>query len=137
MVVSSVREFAHWTRDKEEIFACLEDLRLWWAEAASEGTPPYDQLLMRVHDLRQLMAAYFGEREQAWREAGEESSPAERDRLNWRIRRNAMLLADLDQMMGRMQMCGPDLDCWAEASRTFEVLLKKLRKQEGEDSAAG
>ena len=42
-----------------------------------------------------------------------------------------MLLADLDQMIGRMQMSGPDLDCWADASRTFDVWLKKLACRKG------
>ena len=67
MAAGSVRELALQARDREEILCRLDELRLWWAEAAAAGTPPYDQLLLRVHDLRGLLAAYFNEQELAWR----------------------------------------------------------------------
>lgn len=117
--------------EQRQVLETLEGLQVWWAEARVESSPPVDELVPRIHDLRTKLANHFQRETEAERTAVEEQNcDASADRLNESIRGNAMLVAELDQVIERLRICRPGMDCWADVSQMFEHYLERLSHHE-------
>jgi hypothetical protein len=120
--------------EQQDLLDRLEGLRLWWSEIGNDETLPIDQLTSRLHDLRVSLASHF-EREESTEHASAGDGDARSAHLDDQIRTHAMLVAELDQMIMRMRVCKPGMECWAGVAKAFNSWLARFSAHEQQELA--
>lgn len=119
--------------EQEQVLATIRDLSLWWAEAGTSESPPFDSLCCKVHDLRAALSAHFQHEEACELAALERGDAgATQEHLDRLVRTHALFLADLDLMTARLRGAQPGTEHESEVSRAFAGFLNRLKKHEDE-----
>lgn len=103
----------------------VADWREWWRELSELGQPCFGEMSDRLQHFRSRLSAHFQHEKLRGPLAGQPGEPVA---AIWRD--HAQLLRDLDQLIARLQDCGPDACCWGGARREFEEFLDRLHAHE-------
>ena len=98
-------------------------LQAWWYGFGTATTIPFEVLSQRILDLRQRIQVHFRDEELLDHDEGVDDLPVPSNE-------RAVLLADLDQLILRLRVCQPGMDCWADAERAMERFFQKLENHE-------
>lgn len=107
----------------------VADWRTWWRELSDFGQPRFGEMGDRLAGFRERLSRHFQEEEFRGPLAGRSG-----DSVAALWRDHALLLADLDRMVERLQACGPDVGCWSGARTDFESFLDRLHAHEGREA---
>jgi len=119
--------------EQEHVLQTIQDLSVWWAEAGTSESPPFDALCCKVHDLRVALANHF-QHEEAGEHAAVErgDAGATQDHLDRLVRIHALFLADLDLMTARLRAAQPGTEHESDVSKAFAGFLSRLKRHEDE-----
>jgi len=112
----------------QQVEQAVNELRGWWEQCGGETTPPFQELCRRLIDLRPLLRSHFQDEESADHTFGLDDLPSPANS-------RAVLLADLDQLIARLQVCHPGMDCWADAEFALNRFLTQLSAHEARELA--
>ena len=101
-------------RPDDDCLRRVRDVACWWSEVGASSNCPSLELRERLLDLRPHLAKYVASHEGHG---------------------NLLLLADLDQLIGRLRVCRPSQICWINLSHTIGIFLSQLGKLDGSPPA--
>jgi hypothetical protein len=112
----------------DHVLHASSSLRSWWEGCRGETTTPFEELSRRLLELRDLLRAHFRDEESADQTLGT-------DDLVEPSNNRAVLLADVNQLISRLRVCQPGMDCWADAEQAIDRFFVKLDAHEDREMA--
>ncbi len=107
----------------DQIQQATSELKSWWEYCRGATTPPFEELSRRILEIRDLLRLHFHDEESADQTLGLDDLPRPSNN-------RAILLADLNQLIARLRVCHPGMDCWADAELAIDRFLSKLESHE-------
>lgn len=105
----------------------IEELEQWWRGQRAAAVVPWNDLALRLRDLRQSLAAEFVDAE-ATAEAASRALGGSEQPLQKLISNHAVLLAEIDQLIVRLIACEQGIDSWSDSECALTKLLGRLRQ---------
>jgi hypothetical protein len=106
-------------RESERLLESVAELCNCWTAHCGPDDCPIEALRCRLHALRLRLASHLSSSASA-------GGPAGMRQLN---ESDALLLAELDQLVMKLQSCRPGMRCWDMISRAVEVILQQVRER--------
>lgn len=104
-----------------ECLQSMEDLCCWWSQLGASNECPYELLRERLHDLRPQLVRFLASQHFP----GEHAQKVVANDPDYQS--DAMLIADLDQLVMRLGACRPGEECWADLSHAIGLFMSRLR----------
>jgi hypothetical protein len=111
-------------RNSESLLVDADDLYRWWSDTGATSECPCEELSFRLHELRSRVAGHLEREAASYARSGDTERHPRRPSS---IVRDALLLAELDQLAMRLRLCQPGAESREAASRALKGCLRRLR----------
>ena len=131
--------FARWKEEHRVLDTYVAELCEWFHRPVETSSPPVEQAIVRLGELRKQLEAHFVKEMELGRLLAEARGTVtmEIDSMRHKHdREHANLLERLGQLIARLDTTEPQFDQWEAITRDFELFVDTLEQHEEQEAAS-